>query len=106
MSARGCEESGLPASPHDLPQDESKCARASGARDGPTDSWRATTCRVPCLHWGQDRLSADVCGSVSSALMSGAVAWRWLLHRERAWLRLRLASRPKWRILTKRKGRT
>ena len=36
------------------------------------DSCRATTCRVPHLHWGQDRLSADFCGSVSSALLSGA----------------------------------
>lgn len=46
--------------------------------------WRGTTCRVPRLQWGQDRLSADFCGSVSSALMSGVVAWRWILHRARA----------------------
>jgi hypothetical protein len=35
------------------------------------------------LHWGQDRLSADFCGSVSSALMSGLVAWRWIVERAR-----------------------
>ncbi len=69
-----------------LPQDESKCAQASGAQElaGPSDSCRATTCRVPRLHWGQDRLSADFCGSVSSALMSGVVAWRWILQRASA----------------------
>jgi hypothetical protein len=79
-------------------QDESKCAQASGAREaaGSTDSWRATTCRVPRLHCGQDQLSANFCGSVSSALMSGLVAWRWNLHRARAWRRLGLASSPKW----------
>lgn len=35
------------------------------------------------MHWGQDRLGADFCGSVSSALLSGEVAWRWILHRAR-----------------------
>ena len=32
------------------------------------------TCRVPRLHCGQERLSAEFCCSFSSALMSGVVA--------------------------------
>ncbi len=35
---------------------------------------------MPSLHWGQDRLSADFSGSVSSALLSWVMAWRWPLH--------------------------
>src|SRR5277367_1477554 len=98
MTAGRCEESGWHADEQRLPQDESKWAQASGTRElaVPSDSCRATTYRVPRLDWGQDRLSADFCGSVSSALISGAVAWRWILHRARAWRRLRLASSPKW----------
>ena len=82
MSACRCEESGWHAGRHDLPQDESKCAQARGARELviPSHSCRAMTCRVPRLHWGQDRLSADFCGSVSSVLASGVVAWRWNLQ--------------------------
>jgi hypothetical protein len=95
VRVRRCEEPDCNAGEQRLPQEESKCAQASGARElaVPSDSWRATTCRVPRLHWGQDRLSADFCGSVSSALMSRLVAWRWILHRARAWRRLRLASK-------------
>jgi hypothetical protein len=39
-----------------------------------TAEQRATTCRVPHLHWGHDRLSADLCCSVSNELgsVSGA----------------------------------
>jgi hypothetical protein len=32
------------------------------------------TCRVPHLHWGHDRLSADLCCSVSNELGSAAVS--------------------------------
>src|SRR5216683_2117021 len=96
------------AGQHDLPQDESKCVKAGGELGlrSSTAKWRGTTCKVPCLHWGQDRLSADFCCSVSSALMSGMVALRWILQRVRARWRMRLASSPKWRILTKPEGRT
>src|SRR5258708_28836637 len=42
---------------HRLPQDESKCAQACGELGLPnsTAKWRGTTCKVPRLHWGQDR---------------------------------------------------
>ena len=60
-----------------VPQDESKCVQASGAQElaVPSDSWRATTCRVPRLHWGQDRFSADFCGSGERAHASIVVTW-------------------------------
>ena len=103
----GWDGSGWHGGRHDLPQDESKCVRAGSEFDLSClpEKCCGTRCRVPRLHWGQDRLSADFCGLVSSAPMSGGVAWRWLLHRARVWRRLRLASRPKWRILTKPAGR-
>src|SRR5450432_3155504 len=92
MSAGGCEESGWHVGRHDLAQDESKHAQSVSEFGLPcsTEKCCGTRCRVPSLHWGQDRLSADFCGSVSSALLSWVMAWRWLLHRARAWLRLRL----------------
>ena len=72
MSAGGCEDSSWHAGQHDLAQDESKCVRAGSEFDlsGPPEKCCGTTCRVPRLHWGQDRLSADLCGSVRSVLMS------------------------------------
>jgi hypothetical protein len=75
MSARRCEESYWHACGHGLSQDESKYAQASGVREAavPSGGCRATKCRVPDLHWGQDRLSADFWGSLSSALMSETV---------------------------------
>ena len=71
-------ESGWHAGGHRLPQDELKCVQACVKLGQPssTAKWRGTTCRVPHLHCGQDRLSADFCGSVSSALMSRVVALR------------------------------
>jgi hypothetical protein len=74
------------AGEHRLPQDESKSVQAGGELGLPssTEKWRGTTCKVPRLHWGQDRLSADFCGSVSNVLMSGVVALRWNLQRVRA----------------------
>jgi hypothetical protein len=86
VSTRRCEESGWHAGRHDLAQDESKCAHAGrelGLRCS-TEKCCGTRCKVPRLHWGQDRLSADVCGSVSSVLVLGEAAWRWVLHRARA----------------------
>src|SRR5665213_73708 len=108
MSAGRCDGAGWHAGQHDLAQDESKCVRAGSEFDlsGPPEKCCGTTCKVPHLHCGQDRLSADFCGSLRSVLLSGRVAWRWILHKARAWRRLRLASRPKWRILTKPAGRT
>ncbi len=71
---------GLHVGQHDLPQDESKHAQAVSEFGLPcsTEKCCGTRCRVPRLHWGQDRLSADFCGSVRNALMSGGVAWRWM----------------------------
>jgi hypothetical protein len=108
MNVHRCEESCWHACEQRFPQDESKCVQVSGAREFAvrSDSCRATRCRVPRLHWGQHRLSADFCGPVSSVLLLGVVAWRWILHRARTRRRLRLASSPKWRTLTKPEGRT
>jgi hypothetical protein len=63
------------------PQVESKCAQASGAQKSAAsrDSRRTTTCRVPYLHCGQDRLPPVTTGAgvklAPSVLASGEIAY-------------------------------
>ena len=63
MSAGRCKESGWHAGRHDLAQDESKHAQAVSefGLHCSTEKCSGTTCKVPCLHLGQQRLIADCC---------------------------------------------